>query len=46
MPNVCVYTLGCKSNQYEGKNMTDDLTIKGFNSVDFFDSVDFYVINM
>lgn len=40
-----IYTLGCKTNQYESEVMRESFLKEGFSEVDFKDISDVYVIN-
>jgi len=40
-----IFTLGCKTNQYESELMRESLLEKGYEESNFKDSVDVYIIN-
>lgn len=42
---VCVMTLGCKVNKYEGDALIYNLKLKGYEATDKFEPADVYVIN-
>ena len=42
---VCLYTLGCKVNQYETEAMREDFLRRGFTVVPFGEPCDVFVIN-
>lgn len=42
---VAIYTLGCKTNQYESEAMASVFRHHGFECVDFDDEADVYIIN-
>jgi len=44
-PRVAIKTLGCKLNQYESEQIREDFEALGFESVDFSDEAEVYVIN-
>ena len=45
MSKVAFYTLGCKVNQYETEAMTEMFENSGYETVDFNEKADVYVIN-
>lgn len=40
-----IFTLGCKTNQYESELMRESLLNEGFSEVDFKDFADIYIVN-
>lgn len=42
---VAIFTLGCKTNQYESEAMASMFRSHGYESVDFDDEADVYIIN-
>jgi len=40
-----IFTLGCKTNQYESELMRESLIKEGFSEVDFKDFADIYIVN-
>lgn len=45
MPTAALHTLGCKVNQYETGQISDELSAGGFDIVRFTDKADVYIIN-
>ena len=45
MPTAALHTLGCKVNQYETQQISDELAAYGFHIVRFTDKADVYIIN-
>ena len=45
MKKVPLYTLGCKVNQYETEAMAELFVAAGYETVDFTEKADVYVIN-
>ena len=45
MKKVAFYTLGCKVNQYESEAMREKFEAAGYETVDFSDFADVYLIN-
>ena len=45
MKKVALYTLGCKVNQYETEAMAELFAAAGYETVDFAEKADVYVIN-
>ncbi|MHB1455435.1 MAG: tRNA (N(6)-L-threonylcarbamoyladenosine(37)-C(2))-methylthiotransferase MtaB [Armatimonadota bacterium] len=45
MPTAALHTLGCKVNQYETQQISDELAAYGFHIVRFSDKADVYIIN-
>lgn len=45
MPTAALHTLGCKVNQYETQQISDELAANGFHIVKFTDKADVYIIN-
>lgn len=45
MKKVAFYTLGCKVNQYETEYMEEQFRTKGYDTVDFTEKADVYIIN-
>lgn len=45
MKKVAFYTLGCKVNQYETEYMEEQFRKKGYDTVDFAEKADVYIIN-
>lgn len=43
--NVAFFTLGCKANQFETEAIRNDFIKSGYNTVDFNECADIYVIN-
>lgn len=42
---IAILTLGCKVNKYESDALAQNLTLKGFETTDFLEPADVYVIN-
>ncbi len=42
---VAIYTLGCKTNQYESNAIIQKFIEKGYKLVDFEDKADVYIVN-
>ncbi|MEG2116556.1 MAG: tRNA (N(6)-L-threonylcarbamoyladenosine(37)-C(2))-methylthiotransferase MtaB, partial [Clostridia bacterium] len=42
---VCLYTLGCKVNQYESGGLHKELQDRGFEVCDSLEPADIYIIN-
>lgn len=42
---VAIYTLGCKTNQYESNAIIQEFISNGYKTVDFEESADVYIVN-
>jgi len=45
MKNFVIHTMGCKSNQFEGSIIVENLIKHGFNQVNKIEDADFYILN-
>ena len=45
MKTIAAYTLGCKVNQYDTEAMLEAFERAGYQSVDFSEDADVYLIN-
>ncbi len=45
MKNFVIHTMGCKSNQFEGSIIVENLIKQGFNQVNKIEDADFYILN-
>lgn len=45
MKNFVIHTMGCKSNQFEGSIIVENLVKHGFNQVNKIEDADFYILN-
>ena len=45
MKNFYIHSMGCKSNQFEGSIIKENLVKNGFNEVDEIENADIYILN-